>query len=300
MLLSGDGIQGDGTLEGNEEALTTYTDDVFIDQLRHAVRSGGKMSEQRIPFSVREEARMGLEDWWADRIDTWFMTQLSGTFHNQTGSSYQRTGLQAPLAPSTNRIVFPADTTTEASISESLSAFMMTTAVIDDLVRVAKTVTPQIRPIRVGGDDYFVMFLHPYQVHDLRRDTANLGWGDIQKSAMSGGDVANNPIFTGALGVYNGVILHESTRVPAGGSATGSGSLSNVRRAIFCGAQALSMAYGRGFGGNRMSWVEELFDYRNQLGVSAGLIGGMKKMQFNSEDFGVLVRPTSITTAFTG
>jgi len=69
MLLTGNGIQGDGTLEGNEEALSTYTDDVLINQLRHAVRSGGKMSEQRIPFSVREEARMGLQDWWADRID---------------------------------------------------------------------------------------------------------------------------------------------------------------------------------------------------------------------------------------
>jgi len=70
MLLSGDGVAGDGTLEGNEESLTTFTDDVFIDQLRHAVRSGGKMSEQRIPFSVREEARLGLQDWWSDRFDT--------------------------------------------------------------------------------------------------------------------------------------------------------------------------------------------------------------------------------------
>jgi hypothetical protein len=41
MLLTGDGIQGDGTLEGNEEALTTHTDDLFIDQLRHAIRSPG-------------------------------------------------------------------------------------------------------------------------------------------------------------------------------------------------------------------------------------------------------------------
>ena len=58
MLLTGAGIQGDNTLEGEEEALVTYTDDLLIDQLRHAVRSAGKMSEQRVPFSVREEARM--------------------------------------------------------------------------------------------------------------------------------------------------------------------------------------------------------------------------------------------------
>lgn len=72
MQLTGDGVTGDGTLEGNEESLTTYTDDFLINQLRHAVRSAGKMSEQRIPFSVREEAMSGLRDWWADRMDTWF------------------------------------------------------------------------------------------------------------------------------------------------------------------------------------------------------------------------------------
>src|SRR5688572_28293462 len=62
--LMGDGISGDGTLEGNEESLVTYTQNVTIDALRHAVRSAGKMSEQRVPFSVRSEARDGLADWW--------------------------------------------------------------------------------------------------------------------------------------------------------------------------------------------------------------------------------------------
>lgn len=70
MQLTGDGVIGDGTQEGNEESLTTFTDDLIINQLRHAVRSDGKMSEQRIPFSIREEAMMGLADWWADRWDT--------------------------------------------------------------------------------------------------------------------------------------------------------------------------------------------------------------------------------------
>lgn len=42
MQLTGQGILGDSTLEGNEEALTTYTDDILINQLRHAVRSDGE------------------------------------------------------------------------------------------------------------------------------------------------------------------------------------------------------------------------------------------------------------------
>jgi len=69
MQLSGTGVQGDGTLEGAEEALTLFTDAVLIDQLRHAVRTGGKMSQQRVAFDVRQENMEGLRDWWADRLD---------------------------------------------------------------------------------------------------------------------------------------------------------------------------------------------------------------------------------------
>ncbi|MEJ0071192.1 MAG: DUF4043 family protein [Pseudomonadota bacterium] len=56
MQLSGTGVLGDGTLEGNEESLTTYSDAVILYQLRHAVRSAGRMSQQRVPFNIRDEA----------------------------------------------------------------------------------------------------------------------------------------------------------------------------------------------------------------------------------------------------
>mgnify|MGYP003627587996 CR=1 FL=1 len=293
MLLTGDGISGDGTLEGSEEALTTYTDNVVVDQLRHAVRSGGKMTEQRIPFSVREEARMGLTDWWADRIDTWFMNQLGGSL-----GDIRTTGMQAATNPAgTNRHLLGdlgTGLTTEVQVGSASASNIMTLQRIDSCVLVAKTSTPQIRPVRIGGEDKFCMFLHPYQVRDLRVNTNTGQWLDIQKAAMQGGQVSNNPIYTGALGEYNGVVLHESTRVPFGGSATGSVQSNNCR-AIFVGAQAACMGFGRGFGTNRMSWVEELFDYRNQLGVSAGLIGGLKKTVFNSSDFGSIILSTSVS-----
>jgi N4-gp56 family major capsid protein len=72
VQLTGDGVQGDDTAEGNEEALTTYYDQLIINQLRHQVRSKGKMSEQRVPFDVRAENRDALADWWSARLDTWF------------------------------------------------------------------------------------------------------------------------------------------------------------------------------------------------------------------------------------
>lgn len=289
MQLSGTGVSGDGTLEGNEEALTTYSDAVLLDQLRHAVRSAGKMSEQRVPFSVREEARQGLQDWWADRIDTALFNHLGG---NTVQTDTRYTGGNSTVAPDASHKVIPSSaswTTDETSISTT-DQFSITC--IDMCVEKAKTLSPMIRPIRMGGDEYYVIFLHPYQVYDLRTDTTTGQWFDIQKAALSSGErFADNPIWTGALGVYNNTIIHESTRVPAA-IATAGTAVANTRRAIFCGAQAAMFAYGQDSSGGEMSWVEELFDYGNQLGVSAGMIWGAKKTVFNSADFGSLVVPT--------
>lgn len=282
MQLSGAGTSGDSTLEGNEEALTTYTDDLLIDQLRHAVRSGGKMSEQRIPFSVREQARMGLQDWWSGRIDESIINQLCGN----TGQADTRyTGSNATVAPSSNNIYYANGLTTEAEVASASASNIMKLKFIDYAVERAKTNSPAMRPIMIDGKEHYVMFLHPYQVVDLRTDAATAGnWFDIQKAAMQGGKVDSNPIFTGALGVYNGVILHESNRIPA--------VTANVRRAVLCGAQAATLAFGQNGSENKLDWHEETFDYGNQLGVEAGMIWGAKKTIFNSQDFSTIVVAT--------
>lgn len=285
MQLSGDGVLGDGTLEGNEEALTTYSDALVINQLRHAVRSAGNMSEERVPFSVREEARVGLQDWWQDRLDTTFFNVIGGISRL---SDTRYTGMNTATAPSTNRKKFITGSADESQTSTYIAALSM----IDKCVEAAKVATPLIRPIKVNGQDKYVMFLHPYQVYDIRTTTSTGQWLDLQKAAMTGGDVSKNPIYSGALGEYNGVVLHESTRVPTGQNSSSAAEVTSVRRAIFAGAQSVLMGYGSTNGGGEMSWVEELFDYGNQLGVSAGMIFGMKKAVFNSEDFGAITVST--------
>jgi N4-gp56 family major capsid protein len=292
MLLSGVGIAGDGTLEGNEEALTTYTDDVLIDQLRHAVRSGGKMSEQRIPFSVREEARMGLTDWWADRIDEAFFNHVCGHTINN-GADLRYVGHNATTQPDAAHRLFSGNGADDEAVDASTTASAgFSLGLIDQAVETAKLASPQVRPIRVDGADRFVMFLHPRQVRQMRTSTATGQWLDIQKSLVSGTGSDKSPIFSGALGMHNGVIIHESTRVPIGSTGSGTAA-SGVRRAVLCGAQAATLAFGRGYGASKMSWVEELFDYRNQLGVSAGMIWGIKKNIFNSADFATITVSTA-------
>lgn len=290
MQLTGLGVVGDGALAGNEESLTTYSDAVIINQLRHAVRSAGRMSQQRVPFDVRDEALSGLRDWWAARNDLSFFNQICGNTaeanYVATGGT-QNTGLQAPIAPDAAHRKDPAGGTNDTSLT---SANKFNLNLIDTAREAARTLTPAIRPVRIDGKEMYVGFLHDYQVTDMRESTATGQWLDIQKAAMTGGEITDNPIFDGALGVYNGVILHSDFRVTTGCDAsTASTAVSTVRRAVLCGAQAAMCAYGRDSGPERYTWVEELFDYENQLGVSAGLIFGIKKTVFNSLDYADIV-----------
>jgi len=287
MQLSGDGVAGDGALATNEEALSTYTDDLLLDQLRHAVRSDGRMTDQRVAFSVRQEAMMGLADWWSTRLDVSILNQLAG---NTGQADLKYTGNNATVAPDAAHWVFANAAANEGALA---AGDEFTLADIDKCVEKAKVLTPAIRPVKYKGEDYYVMFIHPYQEYDLRTNTNTGQWLDIQKAAMQGGKNGDteNPIFNGALGVYNGVILHCSNWVPS--------VAANTRRAVFAGAQAGIIGYGRDDANpsvgtknskdGQLSWVEESFDYGNQLGVSAGMIYGAKKSLFNSADFGTIV-----------
>ena len=297
VQLEGDGVQGDATLEGNEEALQFYDDNLKIDQLRHASRVKGKMTEQRVPYNLREVTKSRLADWWARRMDTAFANHICG---NTAQSDTKYTGNNATIAPSTNRIVYQGGKSNDQSLT-STDTFSL------DLVDVARVKAenfsvendtgPLIRPIMVEGAPMYVMFLHDYQVHDLRTSTTTGQWLDIQKAAMSGGDVKMNPIFTGALGVYNGVVLHKWSRITTGVNSSSGAAETDVRRAVLCGAQAATIAFGSENGTTRYSWNEEMFDYNNQFGVAAGSIFGLKKTKYipadnsstNAEDFGTLV-----------
>jgi N4-gp56 family major capsid protein len=292
MKLRGAGVTGDGTLEGNEEALSYYSDYIYIDQLRHAVRSKGKASEQRVPYGMRATAREALATWWAERFDELLFVYLSGARGVDstltlplTFTGFAGNGINTPDAAHN---LF-AGGLTKATLT---ATDVLTLSAIDSLVEAAETVDPMIQPIMVGGEKRYVLLIHPYQATDLRTNTNTGQWLDIQKAAAAA-QGSGNPIFTGALGMYNGVVIHVHRNVIRF-SDLGSGAVKGAR-ALFMGAQAGALAFGNGGGQTvaRYSWKEELFDYGNQLGVAAGSIFGVKKTVFNSKDFGVIAFDTA-------
>lgn len=299
VQLQGDGIQGDATLEGNEESMQFFNDSVIVNQLRHAVRINGRMTEKRVPYNLRRKARDLLSDWYAVRMDTAFANHIAG-YTTQSDTRY--TGNNSVIAASTNRIFRPNSVSADESLASTDIFSLELVDYAKEKAMTAKTLDstgPLVRPVMVDGQEMYVMFLHDYQVTDLRTSTSTGQWLDIQKAAMQGGDITKSPIFSGALGVYNGVVLHQWSRLPQGVNSTSGAAVSNTRRAVLCGAQAAVIAFGGANSDTRYTWNEEMFDYGNQFGVAAGSIWGLKKTQYapesgstNQEDYGTIVVPT--------
>lgn len=309
--LQGPGVIGDNTLAGNEESLKTYQDNLNINQLRHAVLPFGAMSQQRVPFSMRDMSKMRLSDWWAERLDLSLINQLTGNTSGLFGAdtSYKYTGMNGTVLPDADHYVLAnsrgqehASVGITGSGSNPLaSGDTFKLSLIDKCVAKAHTLTTPIKPLRLKGMEVFgALFLHPLQIKSLRADTNTNMWFDIQKAAMTGGQITGNPIFTGAIGMYNNVVIHEDTRIPYGSDAGALAAdgvtyqynpvgIAGVARGVFCGAQSCCMAFGRAYGSDtRIKWFEELLDGGNQLRISAGMIFGLKKTRFNSVDYATI------------
>jgi N4-gp56 family major capsid protein len=308
--LAGDGKSEGQTLEGNEESLTTYSQNLTINEIRHAVRNRneGTIDQQRVLFDLRTEAKAALKDWIAERLAISFFLHACG----YTGATYTHRSLTVDktltvynlgntvTAPSTNRKIFAAagageSNTTDEGI-ESDDVFDL--SLLDYAKEKAKTAGIPLRPAKVDGGEYYVAYLHPYQVTDLRRSTDTGQWMDFTRAAYTGKG-KDSPLFSGALGMYNGIILRESENVCPGVNSSTSATISTVRRAVFLGAQAALMGMGTGFnapagemGANAFKWKEEEFDYGHELGVACNALIGMKKSVFNSEDFGAITIST--------
>jgi len=277
MNLNGSGVTGDATLVGNEEQLVFQQDSITISQLRNAVRSPGRFEEKRTAFNVREHMRSSLVTWLAETMDLIIFDHLCG----RTAQTFPA----AALAPSSNRRIFAGTATAESGLTDN-PEHRLTVEEISRARLEAELATPMVRPIMVDGQPHYIMVMHPrqaYHLHYSGTGTIARMWEQGQREAMERG--RTNPLFTGALGLWDGVILRAHRQVPL--FTTGASS-SNVARAILLGAQAGVIAFG-----SAPTWGEEEFDYGNSLGVGYGQIFGVKKTRFDGQDFGLITVATS-------
>ena len=288
---------GDQRLEGKEESLKFYTDEVIIDQVRHAASAGGKMSRKRTAHDMRMIAKNRLGDYFSRLVDELFFMYLSGARGiNQDfieASDYTGFARNSFDAPDASHQLYGGSATSKASLT---SGDKLTTTVIEKAINKAEmmqALDPKVAnmvPVTNGADNQYVLLMSPFQEYDLRTNSTTGQWLDIQKAAATA-EGRKNPIFLGGLGLLNNTVLHKHRNVIRF-SDYGSGSNVAAARALVLGRQAAVVAYGTA-NGMRYSWEENTKDYGNEPTVASGFIGGIKKTRFNGKDFGVL----SIDTA---
>lgn len=299
--LEGDGVVGDRTLEGNEEAMKSFDQVIRIDQMRHANRHEGRMADQKSVVEFRNNSKDVLAYWLAERIDQLAFLTMSGVAYTQKTNGVARSGSDF------GNLEFAADVTAPTSArklrwngtTKTFDLNGATTSIADAdtpsynmLVQLKAYAKDQyVRGVKGEGEETYHAFLTPQAMAKLKLDPdyiANLRY------AQSRG--TSNELFTGGSVKIDGIHIHEYRNVYNTAGATsgvgkwGAGSDKDGCQMLFCGAQSLAMADI-----GAPEWVEKGFDYENQQGISVQKILGFLKPRFNSiysgntvQDFGVI------------
>ncbi len=302
--LAGNGVTGDSELEGNEESMQSYSEQVFIDQIRNAVRLTGKLDAQKTVYDQTKAARANLTMWMKEFICRQIMLKLGGV----TNTSLVDTNgvVVGGRAAWSNTPDFIPDAVTAAGIgSRYLNAKstgaanmgagdILTLDLVTRAATIATLANPKIQKIQSGGESFYVMFVHPLSARDIRTSS---DWKTAQQNARDRGE--KNPVFRGALGYWSNVLLLENEFVPwldvsvAGnsfrGAATGTDYAVDTARNLLCGQSAVLMAEAS----NPNALVVKTFDYENKDGVAATWMGGIQKAMFNSLEYGVVAVDTA-------
>jgi len=317
--LTGDGVAGDRTLEGNEEAMQTFDQVIRVDQLRNANRAEGRIANQKSIAEFRGSSRDVLAYWLSDRIDQLAFLTLSGVdykFTNRGALRKDKPGVTASdlqflefnadiAAPSAARRLRWDGTTNHALVaSAATSAVVSTDTPSWEMFVALKAYAKEhyVRGIKeAGNEETYHAFLTPTAMQRLKNDAtymANLRYAQSRDNA--------NPLFTGGTVKIDGIYLHEfrhvyNTSAASGGTLITGGGVVHSKwgsagdtegcQVLFCGAQALGFADI-----GAPTWVEKEFDYENQPSISTGKILGLLKPKFGSiyepgtsvEDFGVI------------
>lgn len=295
-------VEGEDILEGKEEGQKFYTDQIYIDQARAGVNTGGRMTRKRTLHDLREKAKRQQSSWWARLMDELLFIYVSGerginaNFLLPLG--YTGRANNALVTPDSNHRLYGGDATAYNNID---SGDKMDLRLIDraktkaDSQGGGATDVPVLQPCKIDGNETFVCVMHVFQEDDLRSSTTTGQWLDIQKAA-AGAEGKNSPIFKGSLGMYRGCILH-SHRNAIRFSNAGGGLNVEAARALFLGSQAAVVAFGSPGTNLRFDWHEEARDNGDKVVISTGSIFGVKKVTFTTpagaQDFGAFALDTA-------
>ena len=252
-------------IEGSENKINAYTFSSFLDFYHTAIRDSGPLVRQRVWFDLDEKSKEALVVNWAEGLD---LTITEEMFSNPT-KILVATG--SPLMTSV------ADIASAKALLQKDNVVTMN--LFSWIFACARTGFNRkqipLSPIKSKGNGYYVFLTSFSSVADLINDP---GWKQAQREA----DLRSpdNPIFTGAMGVYNNVIIRPYENTPIGIDA-GVGLDVPYSQNIVLGKDSLALAVN-----DAPEVVGVEFDYKTEHGLAMKMLASVKKPNFNSNDYG--------------
>ena len=327
--LSGRPTMGDKKLDGRLESLSFADFGLKVNQTRHGVDAGGKMSQSRTKHDLIKTARVLLGDGYYGRlVDQRGFAQLAGA-----RGDYSATDIILPLAddpefadiminqltaPTYERHFFGGDATSFEAID---AADRFNLGCVDNMSLFLSEMANPIQPIRMvsdpsGGEPLYVLYVTPRQWHDFYTSTSGKDWQAMLAAAMERSKGWNHPIFRGEGAMWRGILVKpykgmpirfnqgSTVKVCAANSATGvevdKVAGTTIDRAVLLGGQALANAFGSGEQGGSFGMHEEKTDHGNSTEISISWVSGLQKIRFkqrngNIQDHGCMVLDTAVS-----
>ena len=320
-------VPGGQNLKGKEKRLTYLDDKIVINQQRTGINSGGKMSNKRVPYKTREDAKKVQQDYWPVRIDEEIIAKLTGSMGfgewdnlDPDASGFDVEGAvdsdgNTLRAPSTNRQAWATGTAKADLTDASTFTLDLVDKGLKKIVRMQANTTTRrkMAPIKSGGKGkrgLWICLLDTLHAFDLKADTGGR-WNAIEMAKLAG-HWKGSALVEQSLGVYEsaaGSVAFFSTEGMVKFNDGGAGGTTEYAAALLMGQCAGVFAPGDKTSkavedGLYMTWHEETDNRGDEVVIDSGMIYGFQKAAYRTalgasdssrEDYGVCVLYASCT-----
>ncbi|WP_274882435.1 N4-gp56 family major capsid protein [Vibrio harveyi] len=321
---------GDRKIEGRGESLDKVVFELSINQGRHNVDSGGRMSQQRTKHNLLSVARTMLGNYFNDLQDEIATYQLAGArgdfmpedmiLPTADDAEFDELVVNKLQAPTYDRHFYGGDAD---SISALDATDKLTLAKVDELALYLEEMAHPIKTIKFEADQlknespFYVLFVTPRQWNDLWTDaTANNKIQELMAQALNRSNGFKHALFQGDRLMWRNILIRKYTKpvvfnpnsvvtVSTNSAAATTTTIQvpsavTVHRAILLGGQALANAYGKTSSGAQFKMTTKKVDHDNGRETSIAWMNGLKKVRFEEKngrlnDYGVAVLDTAVS-----
>ncbi|MFI7783582.1 virion structural protein [Citrobacter amalonaticus] len=317
---------GDQRIAGRGEDLSQSECFVKIDQGRHQVDAGGRMSQQRTKFDLAASARTLLGTYFNDLQDQCAVVHLAGARGDfmaddiivplASHRDFEQIMINDVMPPTHDRHFFGGDATSLDAVDAS---DVFTLSVVDNMSLYIDEMAHPLQPIRMKGDElygedpYYVLYVTPRQWNDWYTSTDGKDWNQMMVRAVNRSKGFNHPLFRGECAMWRNILVRKYSGMPirfyTGSQVWVSNNdlaattkqvdvKANIDRAMLLGAQALVSAYGQVNGGH-FNLTREKTDAGNRTEITIDWMNGLKKIRFADKngkvnDHGVIAVDTAV------